>query len=225
MKEQVAEIVAAWQAETLTNVSGVTHGRCSLRRLMAGSLSRTLPIPNWSALALGTGIIEASQRSRAFLAPCAAPAIGRLFRHALPSVKLGRFRCCWIVAKRNQMRLLLMGASQVQSKKNPPAAHDQSDGLRRPIFDAECQRFADAARQLIELCHSRGNGVEARGPVTDGRSRETYLDRIYREAGETFVPDHDVHLGMSPRARQFPRLDNNHFPTIFGRSPGCCEGR
>ena len=78
-----------------------------------------------------------------------------------------------------------------------PDAHDQSDGLRRPIFDAACQRFADAARQLIELRHSRGNGVEARGPVTDGRSRETYLDRIYRVAGETIVPDHDAYLGTN----------------------------
>ena len=90
----------------------------------------------------------------------------------------------------------------------------------RPVFDAVCQRFADAAWQLIELRHSRGNGVEARGPVTDGRSRETYLDRIYRVADETIVPDHDVHLGTNLRARQFLHLDTDHFPTLLGRSSG-----
>ena len=31
------------------------------------------------------------------------------------------------------------------------AAHDESDSLRRPVFDAAGQRFTDAARQLIEL--------------------------------------------------------------------------
>jgi hypothetical protein len=30
----------------------------------------------------------------------------------------------------------------------PPAAHNESDGLRRPVSDAASQRFADAPRQL-----------------------------------------------------------------------------
>jgi len=78
-----------------------------------------------------------------------------------------------------------------------PAAHDESDGLRRSVFDTAGQRFTDPARQLIERRHSRGDGVEAGGPVTDGRSWEAYFSGVYRVAGKTMVTDHDVHLGTN----------------------------
>jgi hypothetical protein len=75
------------------------------------------------------------------------------------------------------------------------AAHDESDRLRRPVFDAIGQRFADAARQFIESRHGRGDGVKAGGPVTDGRSWKTYFSGVYRVAGETIFADHDIYLG------------------------------